>query len=145
MTSQLRGLCCPGGVAMALTVTGALTAGPALAAPAPPRGLTPTAIRIASPTPASPATGKTIPITVRAGKRVTGIDAFLGNRVISRRFHRRGNTWTATLPRTAVRAGRRRLLVQAQTKHGTGTSDLQTLIVGRPRPAAAARRADHVC
>jgi hypothetical protein len=134
MTSQLRKLCCAGGVAMALTVTGALTAGPAIAAPAPASGLAPTAVKIVSPTPASPVTGKTISIKVRAGKQVTGIDALLGNRVISWRFHRHGKAWTAALPRTAVRSGYQRLLVQAQTKHGTGTSDLQTFVVGRRAP-----------
>jgi hypothetical protein len=105
---------------------GALGAGTALAAP-PRLGVT-----IAAPAPGSAVTASAVKVTLRVGAGVTGVEAFIGNRVISSRFHRHGRTWTASVPRGLVGIGSKRLLVAAQTKRGGGGTDAETFFVGRP-------------
>jgi hypothetical protein len=112
--------------AVTIGLAGALGAGTAFAAP-PRAGVT-----IAAPASGSAVTGSVVKVTLRVGAGVTGVEAFIGNRVISSRFRRQGRTWTASVPRGLVGIGSKRLLVAAKTKRGGGGTDAETFIVGRP-------------
>jgi hypothetical protein len=114
-------------VAGAVALAGACGAGAASAAPSS------TGVAILAPSPAVAIIGAKVPVRLRTGARVTGVEAFIGTRDISTRFHRRGRTWTAMVPARVIGTGRRRLLVQARAKHGGGT-DAETFTVARKDP-----------
>ncbi|WP_235432348.1 hypothetical protein [Nostocoides japonicum] len=85
---------------------------------------------ITAPSPTRVITGNSVPVTVRTGADVTGINAFIGTKNISSRFRRHGRRWTASLPAHLVGNGTHRLLVQALTRHGSGGSAAETFTVG---------------
>ncbi len=108
----------------AVAMSGA--AGSASAASAPPSK----GVAITAPSVTHIFTGRSVPVAVRAGAGVTGIEAFVGNTNVSNRFSRHGETWRAELPAHLIGQGAHRLLVQSLTTHGRGGTAAETFTVG---------------
>lgn len=131
----------PAGAALAsVPSTGGASAPTALPSTPSPDGASPatahssTGVVIVAPSATRVVTGRSATLTVRGGREVTVIKAFLGTVDISRRFHRHGHTWTAEIPTRLVGTGTHRLLVQAVTKHGSGGTASETFTIGHTVP-----------
>jgi hypothetical protein len=63
---------------------------------------------------------------------VTGIRVFAGTKDVSKRFVRRGNAYTATLPRSLFTPGTTKLLVQGNAKRGkaAGAASVSIVVAG---------------
>jgi hypothetical protein len=122
------------GVAAALMSFGVADVADAAVKPQPPRSGKSIAATVATPADHALMTARTVPVRVSVGSRVTKIRVYADNRDVSRYFARRGDTFTARLPREVLRAGTNRLLVQAITGAGKGGADAVSFILDRSAP-----------
>ena len=108
------------GAAAALMSFGVVGVADAGVKPQPPGSGNPIAATVATPADHALVTAPAVPVRVSVGSRVSKIRVYADNRDVSRYFARRGDTFTARLPRKLLRAGTNRLLVQAITGAGNG-------------------------
>ncbi|MDA0180118.1 hypothetical protein OJ997_07415 [Solirubrobacter phytolaccae] len=70
-------------------------------------------------------------VRVRAGAKVTAIQAFNGTHDVTRRFKRHGRVWSAKLPRSVITPGTNKLVVHALAGKRSGEATTITFIAGR--------------
>jgi hypothetical protein len=115
--------------ALAAAATMATTATSAQAATVTARGAA-----ISSPTAGKLLTRGRLTVRLRTGSKVTRIRAFDGATEVTNHFRRSGRTWSATLPRSVLRSGTNRLVVQAFAGKRAGGTDAVSFIVARSAP-----------
>lgn len=91
-------------------------------------------IRFAAPTSGALITNKNVPVRLKLGPKVTRVKLYAGNRDFSSRVHIHGRTATASIPRSSLKGGLRRLLaVSFAGKKRVGAARRRVLI-GTSKP-----------
>ncbi|MBE2319808.1 hypothetical protein DVA67_027840 [Solirubrobacter sp. CPCC 204708] len=95
----------------------------------------PTGASILAPTADEFAGTGEVPVRLRTGSKITAVRVFNGTHDVTRRFSRRGDQWTAKLPRSVVDPGKNKLVVQAMAGDRSGEATTVTFVAGRAKPS----------
>jgi hypothetical protein len=89
-------------------------------------------VSIAAPADHALVRASVVPVRLKVGPKVSAVRVFAGTKDISARFSRRGNAFTARLPRSLFKSGTNTLLVQAKARGGkAGGAARVSIIVPR--------------
>ena len=93
---------------------------------------TDTAVRFIAPADEALVTSPTVAVRIQAASGVSNVRVWVGANNVSARFSRRGDVFTARLPRSLFKIGGNQLLAQANVGSRAGAAASASFVLGRP-------------